>query len=178
VIDAAIVVALANVQAPRRSAGARAAMARDPLADAVSASALLEPFLNQPIAEPDLGVARAVQQAVLAIVDALIDKADPPLQPLNALAAREPVIQALQPGANGTLHATSQPEHQSATASLLLAVMVELSELAPPRLRRCARPECGLVFYDTSRSATQRWHADRPCGMRERQRRYRRNHPA
>ena len=31
--------------------------------------------------------------------------------------------------------------------------------------------------YDTTRSATQRWHAERPCGLRERQRRYRTRKP-
>jgi predicted RNA-binding Zn ribbon-like protein len=52
-------------------------------------------------------------------------------------------------------------------------VIDELSEVEPTRLRRCARPECSLVFYDVTRSATQRWHDERPCGLRERQRRHR-----
>ncbi|HYB26212.1 MAG TPA: CGNR zinc finger domain-containing protein [Solirubrobacteraceae bacterium] len=37
----------------------------------------------------------------------------------------------------------------------------------------CERPECRLLFYGTTRSATQRWHAESPCGVRERQWRYR-----
>src|SRR6266545_4823641 len=47
---------------------------------------------------------------------------------------------------------------------------VELNALEPDRLRRCARPECDLIFYDTTRSHTRRWHAEDPCGWRERQR--------
>ena len=66
-----------------------------------------------------------------------------------------------------------RPGRPSAVAALLVAVIRELGELEPSRLRRCARPECGLVYYDATRSATQRWHAERPCGLRERQRRHR-----
>ena len=39
-----------------------------------------------------------------------------------------------------------------------------------------ARPECELVFYDMTKSNTQRWHAESPCGRRERQRRFREVH--
>jgi predicted RNA-binding Zn ribbon-like protein len=51
---------------------------------------------------------------------------------------------------------------------------MELAEIDPTRLRRCQRRECDLLFYDTTRSATRRWHAESPCGIRERQRRHRR----
>ena len=116
---------------------------------------------------------RALQRAVLAIVDALIDGSRPPLEALNALAAREPAIYALERRPGGKLHARLRPKRASAAATLLVAAIRELSELEPSRLRRCARPECTLVFYDVTRSATQRWHAERPCGLRERQRRHR-----
>jgi predicted RNA-binding Zn ribbon-like protein len=117
-----------------------------------------------------------VQEAVLSVVDALIDERQPPLQALNALAAKEPAIHTLTLGADGQLHVTSRPQRPSITGALLLAVMRDLSELEPSRLRRCARSECRLVFYDTSRSATQRWHAERPCGIRARRQRHRANH--
>ena len=116
---------------------------------------------------------RALQRAVLAIVDALIDGSRPPLEALNALAAREPAIYALERRLDGKLQARLRPKRASAAARLLVAAIRELSELEPSRLRRCARPECTLVFYDVTRSATQRWHAERPCGLRERQRRHR-----
>ena len=116
---------------------------------------------------------RALQRAVLAIVDALIDGSRPPLEALNALAAREPAIHALERRPGGKLHARLRPKRASAAATLLFVAIRELSELDPSRLRRCARPECMLVFYDVTRSATQRWHAERPCGLRERQRRHR-----
>jgi predicted RNA-binding Zn ribbon-like protein len=178
VINAALVVALANAQAERRPTGARAAVGQDELADAASASELLTPFLDRPVDPRDLAGVRAVQQAVVAVVDALVGERQPPLQALNALAAQQPAIYTLTQGSDGQLHATPRPQRPSTTGALLLAVMRNLSELEPSRLRRCARSECRLVFYDTSRSATQRWHAERPCGIRARQQRHRTNHVA
>jgi predicted RNA-binding Zn ribbon-like protein len=59
------------------------------------------------------------------------------------------------------------------TATLARQVALELGEIDPKRLKRCALPACDLLFYDTTRSGTRRWHAESPCGARERQRRYR-----
>ena len=172
-IDAALVVALANARAARRPTHAFTAMPHDALADAASASELLEPFLDAAVDARELAAVRAVQRTVLAIVDALIDGSRPPLEALNALAARKPAIYSLERRPGGRLHARLRPKRASAAATLLVAAIRELSELEPSRLRRCARPECTLVFYDVTRSATQRWHAERPCGLRERQRRHR-----
>jgi predicted RNA-binding Zn ribbon-like protein len=173
VTDAALVVALANAQAARRPSHARSATVHDALADAASATELVEPFLGGSVDARELPAVRVVQRAVVAIVDALIDGSEPPLEALNALAAREPAVYALERRPGGALGTTLRPQRASSAASLLIAVIRELGELEPSRLRRCARPECRLVFYDATRSATQRWHAERPCGLRERQRRHR-----
>ena len=173
VIDAALIVALANAQADRRPTHARTAVRHDALADAVSASELLKPFLDDSLDAQELVAVQALKRAVVPIVDALIDGSQPPLKALNALAARKPMIYALERRRDGKLHATLRPKGASAAVALLVAAIRELSELEPSRLRRCARPECRLVFYDVTRSATQRWHAERPCGLRERQRRHR-----
>jgi predicted RNA-binding Zn ribbon-like protein len=174
--DAALVVALANACAARRPPGARGRVAHDALADAGSANELLGQFLAMPISPQELSDVRALQRAVTVIVAALIDGSRAPVDALNALAAQEPAICALAAGAHGDLSADLRPTRASASATLLVAVIRELGELDRSRLRRCARRECGLVFYDHTRSATQRWHAERPCGLRERQRRYRVSH--
>jgi predicted RNA-binding Zn ribbon-like protein len=173
VTDAALVVALANAQASRRPTHARSAMAYDALADQASASTLLEPFLHKPFDAQELAALRALQRAVVAIVDALIDGSSPQLDALTALAARMPSMYMLERRPDGKLRATLRPRRASAAATLLVTAIRELAEVEPARLRRCARPECTLVFYDSTRSATQRWHAERPCGLRERQRRHR-----
>jgi predicted RNA-binding Zn ribbon-like protein len=38
--------------------------------------------------------------------------------------------------------------------------------LDPARVRRCAGAHCVLVFFDTSRSGTRRWHDMATCGNR------------
>jgi predicted RNA-binding Zn ribbon-like protein len=58
-------------------------------------------------------------------------------------------------------------------ATLARRAALELGEIEVARLKRCERPDCNLVFYDATRSGTRRWHAESPCGNRERQRRYR-----
>ena len=151
--DAALVVALANAQAGRRPTHSPGAVSHDALADAASAGELLEPFLDHPVDAQELAAVRAVQRAVGAIVDALIDGSQPPLEALNAIAAEEPAIYALERQPDGTLRTTLSPKRASAAAALLVAAIRKLSELEPSRLRRCARPECALVFYDVTRSA-------------------------
>ncbi len=176
--DAALVVALANARADRRPAHAPTAVAHDALADAANATMLLEPFLGHRVGARELATVRAVQRALVAIVDALIDGSEPPLEELNALAAREPAILGLELGPGGNIRTTLRSKRTSVVGALLIALSHELSELEPSRLRRCARPECALVFYDGTRSSTQRWHAENPCGLRERQRRHRARHAA
>jgi hypothetical protein len=84
VIDAALVVALANAQATKRPTHARTAVAHDALSDAASASELLKPFLDDPVDPHELAAVRAVHRAVVAIVDGLIDGSQAPLEALNA----------------------------------------------------------------------------------------------
>jgi predicted RNA-binding Zn ribbon-like protein len=60
-------------------------------------------------------------------------------------------------------------EDRSVAAALARRLISELAALQPGRLRQCARPECTLLFYDVTRSRTRRWHAQDPCGWRDRQ---------
>ncbi|OIH95392.1 CGNR zinc finger domain-containing protein [Curtobacterium sp. MCBA15_001] len=43
----------------------------------------------------------------------------------------------------------------------------------PARLSRCSAPDCGLVFYDSSRGGTRRWCAMQRCGNRAKVRAHR-----
>lgn len=54
----------------------------DALADMASANELLTPFLDRPLRARELSAVRAVQAAVVPIVDALIDGCAPPLEEL------------------------------------------------------------------------------------------------
>jgi predicted RNA-binding Zn ribbon-like protein len=108
------------------------------------------------------------------------------VQIAEAVLAQETVgcadLNALAAGSHATIElsvAGGVPRRQlvwtdtSQTAQLARRVIEELGALEPDRLRRCARPECDLLFYDTTRSRTRRWHAEDPCGWRERQRAHR-----
>jgi predicted RNA-binding Zn ribbon-like protein len=72
-----------------------------------------------------------------------------------------------------TLGSSLEWSDPTPVAGLARRVASELAGIDLTRLKRCERPACMLVFYDTTRSATRRWHAEAPCGARERQRRYR-----
>lgn len=79
--------------------------------------------------------------------------------------------------ADGRLRQTLAWDDRSVAAGLARRLAAELASLEPKRLRRCARTECDLVFYDATRSRTQVWHAEDPCGWRERQLRRRATSP-
>ncbi|MGH2869441.1 MAG: hypothetical protein ACRDNK_17995 [Solirubrobacteraceae bacterium] len=139
-------------------------MPHDALADVVSASEPLEPFLDISVGEHELVAVHAVQRAVVSIVDSLVDGSQPPLDLLNGLARQEPSIYILDRLRDGKLSAAVRPKRASATAALLVAAIEALTELEPARLRRCGRPECKLVFYDITRSATPNAPVDYASG--------------
>jgi CGNR zinc finger len=58
-------------------------------------------------------------------------------------------------------------------AGLARRVIEEFDGIDLSRLRQCQRKECDLLFFDMTRSRTQRWHAESPCGWLERQHRRR-----
>jgi predicted RNA-binding Zn ribbon-like protein len=171
--DPALIVALANARTPRRPTGARGRDEHDSLADAPRASELLSLYLGRKVAPRELPALRELQSALVAIVDALIDGSPAPVAALNRLAARNPAVRRLEQQSDGMLRATTAVARRPAAAILTQQAIDELAGLDVSRLRRCGRPECRLVFYDRTRSATQRWHSERPCGLRERQRRHR-----
>lgn len=171
--DPALIVALANARAVRRPTGAQRREPHDALADAAGASDLLAPFLLRPAAPRELPGLRELQRAVTAIVDALIDGSPAPVEALNRIAAQRPAARALEQEPDGRLRATRQSRRMPAAAILTDMAIGQLDGLDPVRLRRCSHPQCRLVFYDLTRSGTRRWHSERPCGLRERQRRHR-----
>jgi len=173
VIDAPVLVALANAGRPRRPPRARRAVAEDPFEYAESATRLLEPFLGRPVDASELdGVRRLARQAAKIAVG-LIEGSAPTIGALNRLAEECAGRAQLRSTAAGELEAVVVWDSAPAAAVLARRMIEELGRIEPSRLRHCARPECGLIFYDSSRSGTQRWHSEVPCGWRERQRRRR-----
>jgi predicted RNA-binding Zn ribbon-like protein len=139
------------------------------LPDAAIASAQLAGVVHRPVAAADLAHLHRLQRAAVTTADAILAGEALDCAALNALAA----------GSSARLEVLvtdGMPRQRliwtdtSLAAGLARRLIQELDALEPDRLRRCARPECDLLFYDTTRSRTRRWHAEDPCGWRERQR--------
>ena len=147
------------------------------LPDATAASAQLAEVVHQPVAAADLADLRRLQRASGRAAEAILAAEALDCAELNALAAGSHARTEL-------LVTDGVPRRQliwtdpSPAAALARLIIDELDALEPDRLRRCARPECDLLFYDTTRSRTRRWHAEDPCGWRERQRVHRQRTPS
>ena len=55
----------------------------------------------------------------------------------------------------------------------VLGSFAAMLRVDPTRLRICAAPVCGTVFWDETRSRTRQWCDNRTCGNRVRVQRYR-----
>jgi len=166
-------VALANLQRRRRGD----TEPRTPLADPRQVS--------QALAGEGVRVGHLTQGALPAVArlaGAVSELAD-------CIALRHPlprravgVLNELASGSTATMHVeVTDGAVQSSTAwcdrdpaaGLARRVIGELGSTDLSRLLQCQRTECDLLFYDATRSRTQRWHAENPCGWLERQRRRR-----
>lgn len=161
-------ITLANLGLPRRPAGARTRLTEAALSDVATANRQLQAVISRPVMKKDVSDLRDLQRAAAGVVDALLAGNTPDCSVLNDLArgstGRTEVVVT-----GGALRQQIAWDDGSATAGLARRLIEELGAMEPGRLRRCARRECGLVFYDTTRSRTRRWHAEDPCGWRQRQ---------
>jgi predicted RNA-binding Zn ribbon-like protein len=160
---------LANLGRPRRPAGATAPHSEPVLPDSTVASAQLAAVVDRQVAAADLGDLRRLQQAAVHAAEAILAGEAPDCAALNALAADSTARVELVV-TEGVPRPRLVWTDASMAAGLARRLVEELGALDPDRLRRCARPECDLLFHDTTRSRTRRWHAEDPCGWRERQR--------
>jgi predicted RNA-binding Zn ribbon-like protein len=162
---------LANLTVPRKP-DPGPTIQPDPLAGpATAARALSLPRLDP----SQLGALRELHKTVVQLVDGLLSgrSVARPAARLTRLAQPSIATVRLERGENRTLRSRLEWSEPPPAATLARKVALELGEIDVTRLKRCERPACNLVFYDTTRSGTRRWHAESPCGNRERQRRHR-----
>ncbi len=175
-ISAELLVRLANLTAERRP-GRGAAFRPDPLASCEGTAAALE---LPTVTERELAELRELHRVLVALVDRVL--AGQPVGraagQLTDLASPSHARVQLEHDRAGGLRARLLWKDATLTSRLARQVVTELSEIDPARLRRCQRAPCRLVFYDTTRSNTKRWHAESPCGQRARQQRFRASHAA
>jgi predicted RNA-binding Zn ribbon-like protein len=158
---------LANLHRPRREG--HEAGDGDRLAIASLRGAVAQ---NGSDAEGDLD---KLSQVASDLADAIVAGRVPlPVGNLNTLAQAAPSFPQLvaEPtGAAVRLERSALPAEPTAVLAARVATELGFADLT--RIKECARSECSLVFYDDTRSRTQRWHAEAPCGRLERQRRHR-----
>jgi predicted RNA-binding Zn ribbon-like protein len=162
---------LANLTVPRKP-GPGPTVHPDPLASpAAVARALSLPRLEA----AELAALRELHKTIVQLVDGLLSgrPVDRPAARLTKLARPSVANVRLEPADEQTLRTRLEWSEPTPTATLARRVVLELGEIDVARLKRCGRTACNLVFYDTTRSGTRRWHAESPCGNRERQRRHR-----
>jgi predicted RNA-binding Zn ribbon-like protein len=164
-----VLLLLANLGRPRRPSGVAAPYAEPILPDATVASAQLAEVVDRPVAAADLVDLRRLHLASVHAADAILARESVDCAELNALAAGSSARIELVV-TDGVPRRHLIWADTSLSAALARRLIEELNALEPDRFRRCARPECDLLFYDTTRSRTRRWHAEDPCGWRERQR--------
>jgi predicted RNA-binding Zn ribbon-like protein len=162
---------LANLTVPRKP-DRGPTIHPDPLASRSTAIQALS--LPQVDASELVGL-RELHATVVQLVDGLLN-GNPLARPaarLTELAQPSTAKVRLDEDENRILQACVEWSEPTPAATLARRVALELAEIDLTRLKRCARPACSVVFYDTTRPGTQRWHAESPCGARERQRRHR-----
>jgi predicted RNA-binding Zn ribbon-like protein len=93
---------------------------------------------------------------------------------LNDAARRIRMGVRLHPEDGYRLIAEGAPGIDRPIGELLLRVMSAMNSGAWPRLKVCANPDCGRVFYDASRNRSARWCSMATCGNRLKGRAYRR----
>jgi predicted RNA-binding Zn ribbon-like protein len=168
-----VLVALANLQRRRRGD----TVPRAPFADAGQA--------RRALAEDGVAISGLTQgdlPSLARLADAASELADG-LALGRAPASRAvEVVNELAAGCTGTVQLVIGGRAvQSAmdwhdpdpVAGLARRVISEFDGVDLSRLRQCQRKECDLLFFDTTRSRSQRWHAESPCGWLERQHRRR-----
>jgi predicted RNA-binding Zn ribbon-like protein len=146
----------------------------EPLPDATVAARQLSGLVDEVIGPGDLPGLRRVHRFAQQFAGWAVGRASvPDPTEINVLARRSRGLPQVQHEADGKWrrHMTWMPAAPAVTLARML--IDEIADLDLERLRECARPECTLVFYDETRSRTQRWHAENPCGWRARQARHR-----
>jgi len=130
-----------------------------------------------PVTRDELPALGVLADAVSSLADVLASASPPdlvvePLHRFNELVRAARFTPQLHATADGFV-AIWTPSPRSSAAVLAGSVAQELTTLEVARVKRCARTACDLIFIDHSRSRTQRWHAEDPCGWIERQHRRR-----
>jgi predicted RNA-binding Zn ribbon-like protein len=128
----------------------------------------------------DLALAKTLRRAIWNAAEAVVERGSPgeaELAMINAVAARPSLV----PNVTGPAleRGWREPRAEQALSDVARDAVALFSDPAQrARLRRCASPDCQLIFYDSSRPGRRRWCSTERCGDRMRARAYRARHRA
>jgi predicted RNA-binding Zn ribbon-like protein len=128
-----------------------------------------------PVTTADLGSARTLREAVYRTAKAVIEGRPPAVadeEIINRAAAAPPPVPRMHQRAV-TLAAAGPDPAASALSAVARDAIALFSTADARRLRECASPDCGLLFFDTSRPGRRRWCSSTACGGRARAATYR-----
>jgi predicted RNA-binding Zn ribbon-like protein len=118
---------------------------------------------------------RALLTSIVGLLRAGKPFTDRDLEALNRVLAAAPVVRCLGPGEAGPcldlVPVKSGIEQVLGTVAASFATMLVGGEAE--RIKVCANPDCGWVFYDESRNRTRRWCDASECGNLIKVRRHR-----
>ncbi len=149
-----ILLRLANLTVPRKP-DRGPPIQPDPLAGPATAAQALG---LRRLDTSQLGALRELHETIVQLVDGLLSgrPVARPAARLSSLAQPSIATVRLDVSKNQALRAQLKWSEPTPTATLARRVALELAEIDVARLKRCERPACNLVFYDTTRSGTQR----------------------
>ncbi|MEE6258111.1 CGNR zinc finger domain-containing protein [Plantactinospora sonchi] len=137
----------------------------DALDDPERAAELLRPFgqpADTPLTPERLDRVRALRADLMAVLDDP-DDPEPGWTKVTGHAAEVSFRQTFAPGPQARLH---QVSGDPVIGGITIAVAELVAAGTWSRIRACAYEQCQHVFYDTTRSRTQRWHSYEMCGNR------------
>jgi predicted RNA-binding Zn ribbon-like protein len=103
------------------------------------------------------------------------DRAD--LEEINRWAAKAPLAPRLSRDGRTVTWTAARPV-DAALATIARDAIDLFSGPLATRVRECARPDCALLFVDTSRPGRRRWCSMETCGNRTKTAAYRARHKA
>jgi predicted RNA-binding Zn ribbon-like protein len=141
--------------------------------------------VTEPATPAELVEAKLLRWSIWRCAEAVVEHAEldaHDLATINRIAAAPPLVPALlattSPGplnlGINVLRTWRRPQVEQALSTLARDAIVLFSDPDQrARLRRCASPDCELIFYDGSRPGRRRWCSNERCGDRMRARAYR-----
>jgi predicted RNA-binding Zn ribbon-like protein len=115
------------------------------------------------VSDDDLVTAIEVREAIYRTAIARLDNLEP--QPADVDLLNE---QASQPRLTPRLHATGATYREGTAAQLIATLAADLLDLLAgadiDNLKRCAHPNCSLLYVDSSRAKNRHWCGMATCG--------------